>query len=166
MRTLTLQLKEILAQENYYSDDISKYCYVLSFLPKFENIKEEDYIIYYDNHSFEYTALVYDFINSLFEASLVEDVDKMLEFLQKFPAPCAYKIWMREMNYVLANQELMQNTNLCFLKKAIFSLVRLENNMPGSWGIDFELGNWVSILKQLKRIYSQHLTKSQITQFN
>jgi hypothetical protein len=166
MKTLTSHLKEILTKNNEYSADISKYCHVLSFLPIFENIKEEDYIVYHDDHSFEYTNLVYDFIKSLFEADLVEDVNEMTDFLKKFNSSCAYKIWMREMNYVLTNQELMRNTNLCFLKKTIFSLLRLENNMPGSWGIDFESGNWLAIVKQLKRIYSQSLTKSQTTHFN
>lgn len=166
MQTLTIQVKEILKKENQYFGDISEYCKVLSFLPWFESIKEENYIIYHNDNTFEYTSEFYSFIKSLFEASLVENVDEMTQFLQKINNHCAYKIWMREMNYVLANQELMAKTNLCFLKKAIFSLVRLENNLPGSWGVDVESGTWLAILKQLKRIYSSSLTKSKDIQFN
>jgi hypothetical protein len=59
---------------------------------------------------------------------------------------------MKEMNSILGNSEAMKTVNLCFIRKAVFSMVRLERVLPRSWGIDVETGNWLSVLHQLKRI--------------
>ncbi len=152
MNTLSKQVKEILLRPNIYDNDITHFCEVLSFLPYFQDIKESDYIKFHDDHSFEYTPHFYSFIKTLFTAKLVEDVDEMTSFLKTYNCTAAYKTWMKEVNTILSNNELISKANLCFLKKAIFSMVRLERVLPGSWGIDVETGNWLAILNQLKKI--------------
>jgi hypothetical protein len=152
MIPLSKQVKNILEVTNNYENDITHYCEVLSYLPYFQDIKESDYIKYHEDHSFEYTPQFYAFIKSLFDAKLVEDVDNMTDFLKSYNCSSAYKTWMKEMNSILGNSEAMKTVNLCFIRKAVFSMVRLERVLPGSWGIDVETGNWLSVLLQLKRI--------------
>jgi hypothetical protein len=152
MESLSKQVQILLQRQNNYEGDIGNYCSVLSFLPMFEDIKEEDYIIYHNDHSFEYTPQFYSFIKSLFDAGLVEDAEVMNEYLKSYNDCCAYKIWMKEMNYILSSSELLEKANLCFVKKAVFSMIRLERILPGSWGIDVETGNWLALLQQLKLI--------------
>ena len=79
----------------------------------------------------------------------------MTDFLKTYNCKSAYKLWMKEMNTVLSNNELVEKTNLCFLKKAVFSMVRLERVLPGSWGIDVETGTWLVVITS----YSIHYTK-------
>lgn len=155
MESLSQQVQILLQRQNNYGGDISNYCSVLSFIPMFEDIIEEDYIIYHNDNSFEYTAQFYSFIKSLFDAGLVEDVELMNDFLKSYDERCAYKLWMKEMNYILSNNELLEKSNLCFIKKAVFSMIRLERILPGSWGIDVETGNWLALLYQLKRILKE-----------
>jgi hypothetical protein len=155
MESLSQQVIKLLEEQNNYSGDISNYCSVLSFLPLFEDIKEEDYIVYHNDQSFEYTPQFYSFIKSLFDAGLVEDVEVMNDFLKSYSDCCAYKLWMKEMNCILSSNELLEKTNLCFIKKAVFSMIRLERVLPGSWGIDVETGNWLALLHQLKRILKE-----------
>lgn len=152
MESLNRQLRELLVKENIYTGNISNYCEVLSFLPIFKDVKESDYIIYHKDYSFEYTPQFYSFIKSLFDAGLVEDANIMSEFLKLYNSNDAYKLWMKEMNYILSNHELIKQANICFIKKATFSMIRLERILPGSWGIDVETGNWLALLQQLNRI--------------
>ena len=152
MNQLSSQILELLKEQNKYDSEISGFCEVLSFLPYFQDIKESDYIIYHDDNTFEYTAEFYSFIKALFEAKLVEDVDEMTKFLDCYQCCSAYKYWMKELNVILSNDELIVKTNLSFIRKAFLSMIRLERVLPGSWGIDVETGNWVKLLQQLKRI--------------
>lgn len=165
MNLLSEQVKNILKKDNSYGNDITHFCEVLSFLPYFQDIKESDYIKFHDDHSFEYTPHFYSFIKALFDAKLVEDVDEMTDFLKTYNCQSAYKLWMKEMNAVLSNNELVEKTNLCFLKKAVFSMIRLERVLPGSWGIDVETGTWLVILQQFKRILPQ-IYKSEKKEMN
>lgn len=146
------QIEYICNQPNLYDYDINLYCSVLSYIPYFQDIKESDYIKHHDDHSFEYSPQFYAFIRALYDAKLVEDENNMALFLDSYNNHCAYSKWMKEMNTVLEDEDLLVKTNLSFLKKAIFSIVRLERVCPGSWGIDVESGNWLIILLQLQRI--------------
>ena len=152
MNQLTEYMREILAVPKTYDNDIRLLCDVLSYIPYFEDANEVDYIKYHDDNSFEYTPQFYSFIKALFDSKIVEDVEDMTTFLKRYSSQNAYKIWMKEMNTVLSNDNLMSKVNLCFIRKAIFSMVRLEKVMPGSWGIDVETGNWLRLLQQIKVI--------------
>jgi hypothetical protein len=59
------------------------------------------------------------------------------------------------MNAVLGDSELSNQINISFIRKALFTMVKLEKIMPGSWGIDVETGNWLKLLKALQRILPQ-----------
>ena len=149
------QLLEILKSPNKYPYDINLYCEVLAFIPYFQDLKENEYIIYHNNKTFEYSAHFYSFIKALHDSHLVEDINEMTEFLKLYHSESAYKIWMKEMNLILSDEELLMKTNISFLKKAVLSMIRLEKVCPGSWGIDVETRNWLNILLQLKRIFPE-----------
>ncbi|MDR2009114.1 MAG: hypothetical protein LBQ22_01360 [Bacteroidales bacterium] len=153
MNKLSKQIKNILKKEDNYPYDISRYREVISYIPYFQEINEGDYIIYHDDHTFEYTPQFYSFIKALFDAKLVEDKDTMNEFLKEYRSESSYKLWMKDMNMVLDDEKLLSLTNLSLLKKIIFSLINLENVLQGSWGIDAESGNWLKILIQLRNIF-------------
>ncbi|HNQ67350.1 MAG TPA: DUF6508 domain-containing protein [Bacteroidales bacterium] len=149
------QIENILSESNEYDCDINLYCAVLSYIPYFKDIKEDDYIKYHKDHSFEYSPEFYSFIKALNDAKLVEDEEKMASFLKSYNLHCGYNKWIKDMNIVLENEELLGRANISLLKKVMFSLIRLERVCPGSWGIDAESGNWLKILNQLKRILSE-----------
>lgn len=151
MNKLSKQVKDILKCKNVYDCDVALYHEVISYIPYFQNIKEEDYITY-NNNKFEYTPNFKSFIDSLFNARLVEDIDEMKTFLSKYKSEFPYKLWMKDMNIILEDEDLFDKVNLSFLKKTLLSIIRLENILPGSWGIDVEAGNWLKILLQLKKI--------------
>jgi len=155
MDSLSRPISKLFEEENKYDYDITLYCEILSYLPFFEDIVEKDYIRYHDDHTFEYTAQFYSFIKALFDSKLVEEVDVMTEFLEKYNSSSAYKMWIKDMNAVLSNDKYMSTSNLSFIRKAVFSMIKLEKVMPGSWGIDVETGNWLKILKQLQSILPQ-----------
>ncbi|MDD3741302.1 MAG: DUF6508 domain-containing protein [Bacteroidales bacterium] len=155
MILLGKHIESILSESNEYNCDINLYCAVLSYIPFFNDIKESDYIKYHNDNSFEYTPQLYAFIKALYDAKLVEDEENMALFLKSYNSQCAYNKWIKDMNMILENEEFIIKTNLSFLKKAIFSLIRLEKACPGSWGIDAESGNWLLILNQLKRILTE-----------
>ncbi|MDD2635694.1 MAG: hypothetical protein PHW82_09375 [Bacteroidales bacterium] len=155
MESLSEPVIELLNEPNIYEHDIKLYCEVLSFLPYFENAVETDYIIYHNNHTFEYTPHFYSFIKSLFDSKMVEDHEVMTGFLKKYNSKNAYSQWVKDMNYVLSNAELLQKINLPFIRKAFFTMVKLEKIMPGSWGIDVETGNWLNLLKIVQNIMPQ-----------
>jgi len=146
------QVKNILVKKNDYNKDIIHYCEVLSYLPYFQEITEDCYIKHHKDKTFEYTPQFYSFIKTLYDAGLVEDDGEMRIFLNSYKTECHYKSWLDDMNTILGDDELLKQTNLCFLRKALFSIIRLERELPGSWGIDVETGNWLAILLQLKRI--------------
>ena len=152
MDSLSRPINNLLEINNNYEHDISLYCEILSYLPFFEDAKEKDYIIYHKDHSFEYTAQFYSFIKALFDSKMVEDVDVMTRFLSEYQSESAYNMWIKDMNTVLSNNDYVQKVNICFIKKAFFSMIKLEKVMPGSWGIDVETGNWLKLLKQLQKI--------------
>lgn len=153
MQSLSVHVRQILSLENEYNCDISKYCEVLSYSPYFKEINEKDYIKHHNDRSFEYTPEFNSFIKALYDAELVEDEQVMIEFIDKYNACCSYKTWMKEVNLFLNNSDLLKKANISLLKKIIFSMIRLERIIPGSWGIDVEAGNWQSVLRRLKEIY-------------
>ncbi len=152
MRKLSKQVRDVLKEGNDYHNNMSLYRDVISYIPYFKNIKEEDYIIYHGDNTFEYTPQFYSFIKSLFDAGLVESVGNMEDFLTSYNSKSAYKLWMRDLNIVLDDKNILADANISVLKKIIFSLLRLESVLQGSWGIDAESGNWLKILMQLCRI--------------
>jgi len=147
------EIENIFSQPNEYNNDISSFCSVLSYIPYFEEIKESDYIKYHEDQTFEYTPEFHSYIRALYDAKLVEEDDEMVLFLKSYNSNCAYNKWIKDMNLVLGNEELLKISNLSFLKKAVFSFVRFERVCPGSWGIDVESGNWLLLLRQFERIY-------------
>ncbi len=154
-----------LKKPNTYNKDISYYNSVICHLSYFENISENDYITYHVNNRFEYKPVVYSFINSLYKADLVASNNEMKEFLNKYNCRAdekytCYNIWVKEMNIIISDDELIEKTNLSFLRKAIATLISLEKIMPGSWGIDIENGNWLRILNQLKNILTNDVCQS------
>lgn len=159
------EIKNVFAQTNEYTHDISSYCALLSYIPYFERIKEADYVKYHEDHSFEYTAEFYSFIKALYDAKLVEKDDDMALFLRSYNSNCAYNKWIKDMHFILENEELLNKSNLSFLRKAVFTFVRFERVCPGSWGIDAESGNWLLLLKQFERIYYE-INNNSITQVN
>lgn len=152
MESLSRPINILLSKKNKYDHDVSLYCEILSFLPYFEDACEDDYIIYHSDHSFEYTPQLYSFIKTLFDSKLVEEVDSMTDFLQQYQSPIAFKMWIKDMNSVLSNSDVIQMVNICFIKKAFFTMIKLEKVMPGSWGIDVETGNWLKLLRRLHNI--------------
>ncbi|MDD4150743.1 MAG: DUF6508 domain-containing protein [Bacteroidales bacterium] len=156
MDSLSKPVIELLQEPNDYEHDIKLYCEILSFLPFFEDAVESDYITYHNNkHSFEYTPQFYSFIKALFDSKMVEDHEVMTEFLKKYNSKSAYSKWVKDMNIVLSNTELSEKINLAFIRKAFFTIIKLEKFMPGSWGIDVETGNWLNLLKLLRNIMPQ-----------
>ncbi len=155
MDSLSGPIKIILKEKNTFEHSISFYCQVLSFLPYFEDISERDYIKYHNDHTFEYTPQFYSFIKSLFDSKIVADEEEMSGFLKLYASNSAYKYWIRDMNKILNDDKYLENINLSFIRKAFFSMIKFEELMPGSWGIDVETGNWFKILKQMKRIFPQ-----------
>lgn len=152
MDKLSRPIQELFQEKNTYDNHIGLYCELLSYIPYFEDICEKDYIKYHDDHSFEYTPEFYSFIKALFDSKMVEQVDTMTDFLNKYNSSSAYKVWIKEMNLILSNDTLISNANLSFIRKAFFSMIKLEKVMPGSWGIDVETGNWFKLLKRLQKI--------------
>lgn len=152
MDNLSRPIQVLLEETNTYNHNIGLYCELLSYIPYFEDICEKDYIKYHDDHSFEYTPEFYSFIKSLFDSKMVEDVDLMTDFLKLYNSPSAYKMWIKDMNNVLSNDVILLKTNISFIRKAFFSMIKLEKVMPGSWGIDVETGNWLKLLKRLQKI--------------
>ncbi len=162
------QIKKVLKECNKYDTDLSFYNSVICYISFFENITENDYIIYKDGNRFEYTPQFYSFIQGLYKANLVADKDEMKNFLATFNCIAneklsCYMIWVREMNKILADEKQIKQTNLSFLRKALATMLNLEKIFPGSWGIDVENGNWLRILKQLKEIYPQIYNKGNIS---
>ena len=129
---------------------------VLNYTTFFANAKEDDYITYNSNHTFEYTPQLCKFIDSLYEANLVEDSNKMQEFLKVVEfeeSICGdYNNWVRYMNRIICRPDLLEKTNLEFLRKSFLTIINLEKIIPGSWGIDVEVGTWLKLLRQLKDI--------------
>lgn len=132
---------------------------VLNYIPFFTNVCEKDYIIYHEDHSFEYTPAIYQFIEALFEAKLVEDYEQMKSFLENYDCSVhecnSYNNWMRDMNRTLCRSDLLRNADINFIKKAFLTLIRLEKVIPGSWGIDIEVGTWLKLLRRLQDIYNE-----------
>jgi vesicle coat complex subunit len=152
MDSLSRAMKILLNEPNKYEHDISLYCEILSYLPFFEDATETDYIVYHDDHSFEYTPQLYSFIKALFDSKMVEDVSIMTDFLKQYKSQNAYKLWIKDMNAILSNEKYQNSINLSFIRKTIFSMIKLEKIMPGSWGIDVETGNWLKLLRRLNVI--------------
>ena len=76
----------------------------------------------------------------------------MTNFLLQYDSPTAFKLWIKDMNSVLSNNTVFETVNICFIKKAFFTMIKLEKIMPGSWGIDVETGNWLKLLRRLHNI--------------
>lgn len=148
-------IKNMLSEPNKYDHDIKLYCELLSFLPYLEEATEDDYIVYHNDNTFEYTAQFYSFIRALFDSKMVEDPKQMTDFLLQYQSQSAYSLWIKDMNAVLGDSELSNHINISFIKKALFTMIKLEKIMPGSWGIDVETGNWLKLLKALQRILPQ-----------
>lgn len=155
MDSLSKPVRELLKEPNNYDHDIKLYCEVLSFLPFIEDAIETDYITYHNNHTFEYTPQFYSFIKSIFDSKMIEDHRTMTDFLKIYNSKTAYSQWVKDMNKVLSSSDLLQEVNLSFIRKAFFTIIKLEKCMPGSWGIDVETGNWLNLLKLLRNIMPQ-----------
>ncbi len=142
-----------------YTGDLRKFDEVLSFIPFFTDIDEDDYIIYYPDRKFQYTNRFNDFIKTLFEAGLVEDYQDMLGYLKDtsfdMEASGCYSAWVREMNRTICRPDLLNAAGLPFIRKAFLTLIRLEKVIPGSWGIDVEVGTWLKLLRRLSAIRSE-----------
>ncbi len=152
MDKLSMPIQFLLKEKNEYLYDIHLYCDTLSFLPFLENAIETDYIIYHEDQTFEYTPHFYSFINTLLDSKIIEDANSMEDFLEMYNSKNAYRLWIKDMNTILNNDDYMLMTNLSFIRKALYSMIKLENIIEGSWGIDVETGNWCKILKRLKTI--------------
>jgi hypothetical protein len=59
------------------------------------------------------------------------------------------------MNRTLCRSDLLRNADINFIKKAFLTLIRLEKVIPGSWGIDIEVGTWLKLLRRLQDIYNE-----------
>ena len=132
---------------------------LLSYIDFFKNIREEDYIIYADGHQFSYTQNFLEFIQQLHDSNMVENYDHLIQSITKYPeddeARCeAFSGWMRELNRTLSRPCDLREADICFLRKAFLTLVRMEKIFPGSWGIDVETGTWIKLLKQFKKLYN------------
>ncbi|HOY38963.1 MAG TPA: hypothetical protein PLP11_05060 [Bacteroidales bacterium] len=149
-------MNNLLFEKNVFTGDLAEYDKVLEFISFFANINEEDYISYNEDKTFEYTPRFYEFIESLFRAGLVEDYNKMREFLSNacfdFEESDEYVSWIHEMNKIICRPELLSKANLSFIRKAFLTLIRLEYRIPGSWGIDIEVCTWLKLLKRLNQI--------------
>ncbi len=148
-------MKRLISDKVDFEGNIEKLDEVLNYIKFFTDIKEEDYISYTDR-CFEYTPEFYKFIELLFEAGMVEDYEAMLKFLEevKFDIESSsnYNTWVREMNKIICRPDLLRKVNISFLQKAFLTLIRIEKIIPGSWGIDVEVGTWLKLLKQLEAI--------------
>lgn len=165
MQNVNIRMKEIktpiynlMNQPNQYKSDISKYNSVICYISFFEKATEDDYVIYHKNNRFEYTPEFYSFIQSLYNADLVASDSEMKSFLKSLNCiatekSSCYNIWIKDMNKIINDDSLLTKTNICFLRLAIATMIRLETLIPGSWGMDIENGTWLRILKQLKAIY-------------
>lgn len=130
-----------------------------SYIDYFTNIKEDDYITYVDDHCFEYTQQFNDFIQQLHDSNMVENYDHLIQSITEYPeddeARCeAFSGWMRELNRTLSRPCDLREADICFLRKAFLTLVRMEKIFPGSWGIDVETGTWIKLLNQFKKLYN------------
>jgi len=148
-----------MSEKNSFSGCIVAFDKVLDYIPFFSEIEEEDYIIYHSDKTFEYTPKFYAFIESLYDAGLVEDYNKMREFLNEanfeYEESDSYISWIHQMNKIICRPELMASANIAFIRKAFLTLIRLEYRIPGSWGIDVEVCTWLKLLRRLKDIRSQ-----------
>lgn len=131
---------------------------ILKYIDFFKDIKEEDYIRYGEDHGFEYTPQFYAFIQALFDAGLVENYEKLIEFVamgteNEFERCELFSQWMKEMNRTISRPCELRNADIQFVKRAFLTVIRMEKIFPGSWGIDVETGTWFRLLKQLKLLH-------------
>lgn len=131
---------------------------VLDYITYFCNIKEADYITYAGDNTFEYSTELKSFINSLYQANLVEDEEAMQHYLDEEsrgnPDKCRnFNEWIRIMNQTISRPDLLRKTDILFLRRAFLTLIRMEDFFPGSWGIDVEVGTWLKLLRRLKALY-------------
>jgi len=131
---------------------------LLDYINYFTDIKDEDYITYVDDHCFEYTKQFNDFIQQLHDSNMVENYDHLIHSITDHPEDeefrCeAFSGWMRELNRTLSRPCDLREADICFLRKAFLTLVRMEKIFPGSWAIDVETGTWLRLLKQFKKLY-------------
>ena len=153
-----LPIKRILNEPDTYSKDISLLKTVICYKSFFQDIQEKDYLLCCKEGKFQYTPIFYSFVQQLFKADLVASDSEMQDFLAQLNCyndqnSSCYKVWVKYMNNILADKDLIKETNLCFLKKSLATIISLEKIIPGSWGIDAENGNWLRIIIQIERIY-------------
>lgn len=146
-------------ESSYTNSSNTKVQKVLNYIPFFTNISEKDYIVYNDDNTFEYTPAIYEFIKALFDADLVEDYEKMQAFLENYDCKVHdcnnYNNWMRDMNRTICRSDLLKEADITFIRKAFLTLIRLEKVIPGSWGIDIEVGTWLKLIRRLKEMYQK-----------
>lgn len=160
MKDFKKPILKLLNEENIYEKDFSYYNSVICYISYLKKITETDYIIYHDNRKFEYTPQFYSFIQVLYKADLVATHEQVQEFLKTYDCikteKCScFNLWVKDMNKIISSDDLIQLTNLSFIRIALATMLSLEKMLPGSWGIDIENGNWLRILQQLKNIYFQ-----------
>ncbi len=152
-------MKTLLSENNQFNGNLREFNAVLQFIPYFIDIEEDDYITYFPDRRFEYTPRFYEFIEALNKTGLVEDEQSMQTFLDEacfqIDACSRFSMWVREMNRVICRPELLQQSGLSFLRKAFFTLIHLEKQIPGSWGIDAEVGTWLKLLRRLQKIVDE-----------
>jgi hypothetical protein len=138
---------------------------LIDYIAFFINIKEEDYITYVDDHCFEYTKQFNDFIQQLHDSNMVDSYEHLIHSITDHPGDeqsrCeAFSGWMQELNRTISRPCDLREADVCFLRKAFLTLVRMEKIFPGSYAIDVETGTWLKLLKQFRNLYDAGRVKS------
>ncbi len=131
---------------------------LFKFIDYFIDISEDDYISYNGEHEFEYTDTFLSFIQMLFDVDMVDDYEHLIgvitnSSINKYERCELFSHWIKEMNRVLSRPCEMKKTDKDFLKRSFFTVIKLEDIFPGSWGIDVETGTWLKLLKRTKELY-------------
>ncbi|MFO7789325.1 MAG: DUF6508 domain-containing protein [Bacteroidales bacterium] len=139
---------------------------LLDYIDFFTNIREDDYIWYADDHCFSYSPKFKSFIQQLYDSNMVESHDHLIDSItengdDEHERCEAFSNWMREMNRVLSRPCELREANISFLRKAFFTLIRMEKIFPGSWSVDVESGTWLKLLKQFKKLYEAGEVKTE-----
>lgn len=155
------QVKEINSvnkQEKHIDLKLENIPQTLAYIDFLKDINEEDYIRYDNEREFEYTPQFYAFIQALFDSGLVENYEKLIEFValgsENEHERCElFSKWMKTMNQTISRPCEMRNTDIQFIRRSFLTIIRMEKIFPGSWGIDVETGTWIKLLQRVKTLY-------------
>ncbi len=131
---------------------------LFKFIDYLTDIAEDDYIRYNGEHEFEYTDTFLGLIQMLFDTDMVDNYEHLIGVItnnskDKYERCDLFSNWIKEMNRVLSRPCEMKKTDKDFLKQSFFTVIKLEDIFPGSWGIDVETGTWLKLLKRTKELY-------------